>query len=144
MIALERLRRVVDSAQKAVPSINECSPELRTCAPIVAPSMTKTLVSIRIYEAENMQPYRLLLKTKEHIKGAYAFYQMRSNIRAFVHSASRRDATLKMTQPVEFKITRQEFPIGIFGIPLRKGIDGERDSNNTGVDRGQNPRASYQ
>ena len=139
MIALEEVvkKSIADAARQAAPVVSSGKPQPRTYASVVAPQMTKTAVRIRIDGANKLQLEKLLSKTKEHIQGAHAIRQMRSNdTEVFVKSASQRGAALNMRQPAEFEILRQDFPVEVDGVPLLTRIEGGRDANNYAIIRG--------
>ncbi|CCU75202.1 AIR1 domain-containing protein [Blumeria hordei DH14] len=138
MMAIEEVvkKSFADPALVSAPAVTSGAPTLRSYASVVAPQMTKTAVRIRIDGAQNLQPDELLSKAKQHIEGAFAIRQMRSHdTEVYVQSASQRDAALKMCQPPEFKIFRQDFPVEVFGVPLRTRIVGGRDADNYAIIR---------
>ena len=57
------------------------------------------------------------------------------NTEVFVQSTSQRGAALNMRQLSELKILRQDFPVEVFGVPLRTRIEGGRDANNYAIIR---------
>lgn len=133
MLALEQVvkKSLADTARKASTLSVSGSPTQKTYASVVAPQMNRAAVRIRMEGAKEMQPTELLIKAKEHIKGAYAVRQLRSNdTEVFVQSTSQRDAALNMAQPKAFKILRHDFPVEVCGVPLRTKIEGGANANN--------------
>ena len=81
--------------------------------------------------AEKMQPSELLGKAKPKIERAYAIRQLRSNdTEVFVQSVSQRDTALRMVEPKEFKIMKQDYPVEIMGVPLGTMIQRGKETNN--------------
>ena len=134
MLALEKV--VKESLEKPVcktaPQPAPLMGGRPTYASIVAPPATKAAVRIRVEGANKMQPAELLNKAKLHINGAYAVRQLRSNdTEVFVQSVSQRDAALRMAQPKEFCVLKQDYPVEILGVPLGTIIHGGKNANNS-------------
>nr|ABW72068.1 hypothetical protein [Blumeria hordei] len=101
-------------------------------ASVVAPPATKAAVRIRMEGSEKTQTAELLNKAKKKIEGAYAVRQLRSNdTEVFVQLVSQRDAALRMAQPKEFCVLKQDHPVEILGVPLETIIHGEKNANNS-------------
>ena len=95
---------------------------------------TKTAVQIRIGGAEKLKTEELLSKAKQHMEGASAIHQMRNNDnKVLVQSASQGDTVLDMRQAIDFQISKQDFSLEIFGVPLRTRIEGGRDAVNHAI-----------
>lgn len=136
MAALEEVvkKSLAEPARRAVLPTVSGQPAQKIYASVVAPLIGKMAVSIRVESAENMQQAELLLKAKEHIKGAFTVRKLRSNdTELFVESASERDAALNMTQPASFKILRHDFPVEVCGVPLGTKIEVGKNVNNTAL-----------
>lgn len=133
MLALEEAvkKSLAEPARNAAPIISG-PPAPRTYASVAAPPMAKTAVRIRVEGAKDMQPAQLLMRAQKHIPGAYAVRQMRSNdTEVFVQSATQRDVALNMAEIEDFQVLRQDFPVEVYGVPLRTKIEGGKYANNT-------------
>ncbi|KAI1007232.1 hypothetical protein K3495_g991 [Podosphaera aphanis] len=133
MLALEKIVRksLEEPARKAAPVTVPGPGGQPTYASIVAPPATKAAVRIRVEGSDKMQPAELLRKAKSKIVGAYAVRQLRSNdTEVFVQSVSQRDAALKMVQPKDFQILKQDHHVEIVGVPLGTIIQRGRTGDN--------------
>ena len=126
----ERMAALEDAVWKSIkepspqPSNPKLAPQVKdgSYAAVAVSSSSKPAVRIRISCAEKLQPEQLLSMAKEHIHGAYAVPQMRSNDKeVYVQSAIQRDAALNMPQPDGFKILRQIIQLKSPVYPLKLG-----------------------
>lgn len=136
MLALEKVvkKSLEEPARKAVPQTVLRSGGRPTYASVVAPPAIEAAIRIRMDGSEKMQPAQLLKTAKTHITGAYAVRQLRSNdTEVFVHSITERDNALKMAQPKEFQILKQDYPVEIMGVPLGTMIEKGKNANNGSI-----------
>ena len=134
MLALEKVVRK-SLKEPASQVVSEMGPQMGvrpTYAAVAAPPVNKTTVRIRIPGSEDMAPTQLLSLAKEHIQGAYAVRQLRSqDTEVLVHSTSQRDVALNMPHPKAFKILRQDFPVEISGVPLETKVMNGKNADNS-------------
>ncbi|KAI1004410.1 hypothetical protein K3495_g3798 [Podosphaera aphanis] len=133
MKALGRIvkKSLEEPARKAAPQTGFGSGSRPTYASVVAPPAAQAAVRIRVEGSDKMQPAELLRKAKDKIQGAYAVSQLRNNdTEVFVQSISQRDAALRMAQPKEFQILKQDYPVEILGVLLGTMIEKGKAEDN--------------